>query len=222
MVQLHSARARVRIARPTSDVDIVLHVETGATTLTAVQRVLEELGYNLSLSIDAGAPAHRFVRGREQVDVMIADHVAPRIQPKLGGRRPFRMAGGTQALRRTVDCEVATLPGESVLISVPNQLGALVLKGAAYLEDSRDRERHLEDAAVLSICSTDPLAMAKEMRGSDRSRIGSLYKQLGNAAHPAWAIIDQDRRQYGRDVLRILSANNNFVPIKTLRKDKGP
>lgn len=34
MVQLHSARAALAVTRPTADVDIVLHVETPATTRT--------------------------------------------------------------------------------------------------------------------------------------------------------------------------------------------
>jgi hypothetical protein len=31
-----------------------------------------------------------------------------------------------------------------VVLSIPDVLGALVLKGAAYVEDSRDRDRHLD------------------------------------------------------------------------------
>lgn len=51
--------------------------------------VLGKLGYTLQQSIDADAPAHRFVRGGQQIDVMIADHLAPAKLPRIGGRRPF-------------------------------------------------------------------------------------------------------------------------------------
>ena len=42
--------------------------------------------------------------------------------------------GATSALRKTVNCEVTA--GEVVVVlSIPDVLGALVLKGAAYVED---------------------------------------------------------------------------------------
>lgn len=210
MVQLHAAVAGVAITRSTADVDIVVHVETGATTLRNMERKLADLGYVVSQSVDADAPAHRFVRGVEQLDVMIADHVAPRVQQKIAGRFPFRIPGGTQALKRTVDCMVELSNESSVTISIPNHLGALVLKGAAFLEDSRDRDRHLEDAAVLAVCATDPRAMAREMGGHDRSRVMALNNRLKDPAHPAWLLIDRDSRIFGQDVLNILVANHNF------------
>jgi hypothetical protein len=75
MVQLHSAAAGLPISRPTADVDIVLHIETGAATMSAVSAVLHSLGYELEPSIDHNAPAHRFVRSKQQIDVMVADHL---------------------------------------------------------------------------------------------------------------------------------------------------
>ncbi|MCX2747849.1 hypothetical protein OOZ51_08450 [Arthrobacter sp. MI7-26] len=77
MVQLHSARAALAVTRPTADVDIVLHLDTPATTVPQVQGVLAGMGYTLQTSIDSFAPAHRFVRGQEQVDVMVACVVEP-------------------------------------------------------------------------------------------------------------------------------------------------
>lgn len=197
MVQLHAVVAGVAFSRSTSDVDIVVHVETGATTLRSVERKLDDLGYVVSESVDAAAPAHRFIRGADQLDVMIADHVAPRARQRIAGRLPFRITGGTQALNRTVDCTVEIEDEPSVTISIPNHLGALVLKGAAFLEDSRDRDRHLEDAAVLAVCSKDPRAMAREMGGHDRSRVMALHNRLKDPAHPAWLLIDRDSRIFG-------------------------
>jgi hypothetical protein len=152
MVQLHAAAAGLAVSRPTADVDIILHIETGAATTAAVIGVLTDLGYTLETSIAHDAPAHRFVRGEQQIDVMIADHAAPSRVPTIGGRKPFKVAGGTQALQRTVNCRMTVDGDGPVLISIPNTLGALVLKGAAYLEDSRDKDRHLDDAVVL--CAT--------------------------------------------------------------------
>lgn len=82
-----------------------------------------------------------------------------------------------------------------------------MLKGAAYREDTKDRDRHLEDAALLSTIISDPLALVVELQGSDRSRIIGLYKQLSNLNHPAWALIEEDRRRDGLYALDILSRN---------------
>ena len=38
MVQLHAARAGVPLNRPTLDIDIVLHIETGAAVLNEVKK----------------------------------------------------------------------------------------------------------------------------------------------------------------------------------------
>ncbi|UZX01358.1 hypothetical protein F8G81_01035 [Arthrobacter sp. CDRTa11] len=105
MVQLHAATAGLAVSRPTADVDIVLHIETGATT-SSVAGVLNRLGYTLQKSIDKDAPAHRFVRDKQQIDVLVADHLPPAKLPTLGGRKPFKVAGGTQALQRTVNCRL--------------------------------------------------------------------------------------------------------------------
>ncbi|WP_245933735.1 hypothetical protein [Arthrobacter livingstonensis] len=207
MVQLHATAAGLAITRPTSDVDIVLHIETGATTSAKVTHRLIRLGYHLELSLDANAVAHRFRRGDDQIEVMIADHPAPKMVTIFGGRLPFRIPGGTQALKRTVDALIVSPTGEETLLSIPNQLWALVLKGAAYLEDSRDRGRHLEDAAVLSARISDPYDMLALLRGSDRSRITALHNALKDSASTAWLLLEEQYRQHAQDVLRILATN---------------
>lgn len=187
MVHLHAAVAGLAVTRPTADVDIVLHIETGAASTANVTGVLGSLGYHLHQSLDADAPAHRFVRGTEQIDVMVADHPAPKILPSLGGRRPFQIPAGTQALQRTVNCRVDLGDGDPVLISIPNTLGALVLKGAAYQQDKRDGRRHLDDSAVLLATVQRPLELVGQMKGSDRSRILVISSELSDPSHPSWA-----------------------------------
>jgi hypothetical protein len=218
MVQLHSAAAGLAVSRPTADVDIVLHIETGAATTSSVTAVLAELGYTLQESIDKDAPAHRFVRGKQQIDVMIADQMPEAKIPTIGGRKPFQVSGGTQALQRTVNCRLV-VDGDPVLISIPNALGALVLKGAAYREDSRDRERHLDDAVVLCATIKAPLATAKEMKGSDKSRVLTLYKVLEDPGHRSWQLLEGADRRPAMDALRILSSNLQLPPVNRLKKD---
>lgn len=163
MVQLHAAVAGMEVTRPTSDVDIILHVETGSVTAAELTDTLRTLGYALQTPIDDDSPAHRFVRGTEQIDVMVADHGIAKPPLLLGRREVFRVPAGTQALQRTIYCRINTDEG-AVMVSVPNTLGALILKGAAYREDSHDGRRHLDDAAVLAATLKDPLGMVPELR----------------------------------------------------------
>lgn len=217
MVQLHAAAAGLAVSRPTADVDIVLHIETGAATTTSVMTVLNRLGYALQQSLDHDAPAHRFVRGKQQIDVMVADHLAPALVPAIYGRKPFQVSGGTQALQRTVNCRMTADDGGPVLISIPNALGALVLKGAAYREDSRDRDRHLDDAVVLCATIRTPLDTAAQMKGSDKSRVLTLHGVLADPGHRSWQLLDPADRTPAMDALRILAANHSLPPANRLK-----
>jgi hypothetical protein len=80
-------------------------------------------------------PAYRYVRGPERggdkIDVMVADHAAPsRVQALPGGAPMLKVDGGTQALTRTMIIDIDNSSG-TLSISVPDELGALVLKSAA-------------------------------------------------------------------------------------------
>lgn len=217
MVQLHAAAAGLAVSRPTADVDIVLHIETGAATTASVIGVLNGLGYSLEKSISHDAPAHRFSRGDQQVDVMVADHLPPDRVPTIGGRRPFQVEGGTQALKRTVNCRMTADADGEVLISIPNALGALVLKGAAYREDSRDRDRHLDDAVVLCATIAEPFTVASQMKVSDRSRVLTLHGDLNDPTHRSWLLLDAADRTTGQDALRVLASNPSLPPANRLK-----
>lgn len=212
MVQLHAEIARIPAIRPTTDVDVVLHVETGLVSGPEVSYTLSQLGYELQPPLHKDSPAHRFTRKRdglkETVDVMVADHGISKPPLKIGGRDPFQVTAGTQALKRTANCQILDSAGDVIsTLSIPSPLAALVLKGAAYREDTRDRGRHLEDAALLSTIISDPIALVPELQGSDRSRIIGLYKHLSDLNHPAWESIEADRRRDGHYALDILSSN---------------
>ncbi len=206
MTQLHTIHHGLGIVRPTNDVDIVLHIETQRGVPNKVAAALEGLGYRFQPGIDErNNTAHRFLRGtstidlvaqagdEDQVDVLIADHPAPRVIEKLRGHEMIRIEGGTQALRRTVNARLEIVPGAVATISVPRPFGALILKAAAYTTDSRDRERHLFDAAALLACINDPFIERAEFTGSDRRRITKLVAHL-DAAHPAWRALPEVHR----------------------------
>lgn len=137
--------------------------------------------------------------------LMVPDHAGPAATRRLRGRPMFEAEGGTQALGRTMANEMQTGVDGPTRITVPDELGALVLKGAAYAADSRNRVRHLQDAAVLAACITDHATELGRMAGSDRKRLRMLAKALSDSTHPAWLVLDSSRTRASRDTLRILS-----------------
>lgn len=216
MVQLHAVHRRLDVIRPTNDVDIVLHIESTRGAPTAAAEALESLGYRLAPSIDPrNNTAHRFIRGgarvdlvasaTDTVDVLMADHAAPRVEEGLRGRSMVRVEGGTQALRRTVNARLEIVSGRITTVSVPDPFGALILKAAAYQTDTRDRERHLYDAAVLLCCIEDPYSDRERFAGSDRARLTVVQKALPDD-HPAWRRTPSAAGKDGRAALRLLCA----------------
>lgn len=215
MVQLHAIHHGVDAIRPTNDVDIVLHVETTRGVASEAARALESMGYQFRPSIDAGNDvAHRFTRGESRVDlvtsgqdvvdVLVADHAAPRVVEKLRGKDLMAIEGGTQALRRTINARLQITPGRTTTVSVPSPFGALILKAAAYQTDSRDKERHLQDAALLLAVIDDPYALRTQFTGSDRSRLRALAEAIPDNAR-AWRGLPAEPRADGQAALRILA-----------------
>lgn len=139
------------------------------------------------------------------VDVLMSDHPAPKVVERLRGRDMVRIEGGTQALRRTVNARMEIEPGTFTTISVPRPFGALILKAAAYTTDSRDRDRHLFDAAALLACIEDPFAERDDYAGSDRGRLATLEQALP-AGHLAWRQLPEPIRADAESALRILCA----------------
>lgn len=216
MAQLHGIHRGLGTLRPTNDVDIVLHVETTRGVASETARALESLGYELAPSIDERTnTAHRFKRGestidlvmsgQEVVDVLVADHAAPRVIEKLRGRTMVAIEGGTQALRRTVNARLEITSGRTTVVSVPSPFGAAILKAAAFQTDSRDRERHLQDAALLLAVIDDPYFEREQFTGSDRSRIQALANALSGDVRE-WRLLPAKWRINGQAALRILSS----------------
>lgn len=217
MAQLHGIHAGIDAVRPTNDVDIVLHVETTRGIASVTARTLESLGYELAPSIDEmNNTAHRFKRGEATIDVvtsgtdvvdlLVADHAAPRVVETLRGRTMIAIEGGTQALRRTINARLQIAAGRTTTVSVPSPFGALILKAAAYQTDSRDRARHLQDAALLLAVIEDPYAEREQFAGSDRSRLQTLARALPDSA-TQWRTLPTDARANGQTALRILNAS---------------
>lgn len=144
--------------------------------------------------------AYRFVHadGRK-IDVMIADHLPSRMKPRLAQMPAFAAPAGEQAIRRRDLYRLEFRGGKVVEIGVPDELGALVAKSAAYLVDSRDRGRHLDDCAVLLACIEDASAVDYASASTtDRKRIKATTDLLAAETHPSWANLDEPDRRNGR------------------------
>ncbi|MEG1561520.1 MAG: hypothetical protein RR323_03855, partial [Raoultibacter sp.] len=89
---------------------------------------------------------------------------------------------------------------------IPNLLGALVLKSAAYCADWRDRHRHLDDVALLSSLITDHKEVLDELHGSDRKRLRAAAEALSDPNDSAWMKLNPENQKAGQMTLHILSA----------------
>lgn len=203
MVQLHARAAGVDAVRPTDDVDALVDVMAGGVTVASIGETLRGLGFEIDEPGWDGAPAHRLRRGRDVIDLLVADHLPKHKHPRLAGRAAMATDGGAQALARTQ--RITVLDGDAtVALTVPDLLGALVLKAAAYAVDRRDRERHLRDAALLAALITDHRTELARLQGSDRKRLRVLREALADPLQDAWLLLPNFLQQRGRDTLRIL------------------
>ena len=71
------------------------------------------------------------------------------------------------------------------------------------MEDSRDRERHIDDAAILVCALTDPVADRTRIAGSDQRRIAALWNALQNLDHRSWIATGTKSRR-GHAALQVL------------------
>jgi hypothetical protein len=83
MAQLHSVMSGVAVIRPTDDLDMLLHIETATGLPAKAADQLEEVGYVFQPPRGRKSPAYRFTRDGDVIDVMAADHVAPRMRQPL-------------------------------------------------------------------------------------------------------------------------------------------
>lgn len=205
MVQLHARAAGVVEVRPTHDVDALIDVMAARVSVVSIADLLVSRGFEVVEPGWPDAPVHRLRRSDDVIDILVADHLPKRSQPRLHRHPVMPADGGAQALART---ERVTIDddGQTVELTVPDLLGALVLKGAAHMVDQRDPERHLRDAALLASLITDHRHELTRLQGSDRKRLRHLRDALGDPFDDAWLMLADDARLRGQDTIRILSA----------------
>jgi hypothetical protein len=172
--------------RATRDLDAVVDVRAVADVTRRAAQRLREAGFAPS----AEHP-HRFVRGREAMDLLAPDHLGRRADlTTIAPHVTTGVAGGSRALetRRPVEVEIAGI-GRAEL-EVPSLAGAIAMKAAAY--EARREGRDLEDLVRLLALVEDVEALRGELKPAERRRLGSI-SGLQDAARRAWSVaVDPD------------------------------
>ena len=214
MVQAHAILHGIPLIRPTDDLDVLLHIEMVPGLPGVANAAMEKLGYVLRGSMERKSHVYRYERARhgqlgeeyDVIDMMAPDHLGPKSQPRLRNHPMFHVTGGKQALSRLMTLALTTEAGAVIELKLPDELGALVLKGAAHMSDTTpQRDRHLSDAATLAACITDHAAERARLKGSDGKRLRHLAQHLADLRNPAWLRLPEPHRTAGQDTLRILS-----------------
>jgi hypothetical protein len=201
MVQLHAAIATLPAPRITRDVDCALHLETRAVSFPQAAQLLQDAGFRLNTDTRY---AYRFDRDHERIDLMCSDRYGVRRKPRYDGRPLFGIPGGTRALRETINVDAATVSG-GVRLVIPSIKGALVLKGAALQEDSRDRDRHAEDCVLLLACSIEPDELTRNLSPRSRARLRTAVRTLDENRSP-WLAHDAMVQALAQEALESVSA----------------
>lgn len=208
MVLTHGLAAGRTLPRTTGDVDVLADLIATSTGLEACVSAVEASGFEPVE--DNKGKVYRFKRASDEVtvDVLAPDHAPPRRSLRTRrNRQTIVVDGGRQALERGGVITVTSAEHGRADIPVPDLLGALVLKAAAWAADSRDRERHSGDAAFLASLIADPRAEVTRYHGSDRKRLRALDRgPLGRPDAPEWRALG-DAATDGYLAWRILADN---------------
>jgi len=209
MVAAHARRAGVMMRRPTDDVDALVDYMANRSSLTEARATLSMIGFQLSED-EQHAYRFRHVDGRK-VDLMVADHLPSRMSPRLDRRPAFEAPSGEQAIRRRDIYQLAFRSGTTAGLGVPDELGALVAKGAAWVADTRNRDRHLDDVAVLLACIADASDLDyASSSANDRKRVRVATGILSNESHPSWVNLDAVDRRRGQLNLKLIRQGFGF------------
>lgn len=203
MVYGHARAANLGSPRPTADADVLVDVVAARTSLNSVYAVIRNMDFDLDADY-AAAYRFRHLDGRV-IDVMVADHLPSHIRARLAGRPAFQAPAGQQAINRREVWRLEFSPQVTCLVGIPNVLGALVAKGAAWVVDSRNPERHLQDAATLLAAVGDPSTLDYSLSTSDRKRLRAIRGPLQDSRHPAWGLLDPDERLLGQQNLELIA-----------------
>lgn len=143
--------------------------------------------------------AHRFVRGQDVVDLLAPDHLGRRADVStVPPQTTTGIPGGSRALatRRIVD--VVPAGAGTFALPIPSLAGAIGLKVMAF--SVRRADRDLEDLVRLLALVEDVEALRRELKRTERRRLGSIAA-LRDPVHRTWRVLadpDDARAAYAR------------------------
>jgi predicted nucleotidyltransferase len=180
--------------RTTGDLDVIVDVRVVVDGMLQAAERLRQAGFEPS----AEHP-YRFVRGRDQVDLLAPDHLGPRAD--LATVPPLTMTqipGGSRALatRRLIPVDIVSVG--TAELPVPSIPGAIVLKLRAH--QARVERRDVEDLVRLLALVNDVEMVRAELKTSERRGLGAITA-LGDETNAAWDVVpdpDDARAAFGR------------------------
>ena len=197
MTYIHACRGGIEMPRSTDDADFLVNAIVNRSGLTAFSVAASQLGFELKRDERF---AYRFLHpdGRK-IDVMVPDHLPSHLRVRLAQLPALEVEGGQQAIDRRDLYELTFASGKTVTVGVPDEIGALVAKGAAYLVDRRNPSRHLDDAATIlaSITDASELDYRRSTR-SDRHRLRAIKDKLVDEISIHWVNVDPAARTRGQ------------------------
>lgn len=199
MTQVHALGSGITPPRTTRDVDLVVDIAIAPQRLAELAGQLRSIGFEPQVPDSRRGTLYKFLRGDDEIDVMVPDHLPQWMRPlRLMQRNAFEVDGGAQAVARREEFTVRGTT-RTAQIGVPNIVGALVIKSAAHRADQRERKRHLDDGATLlaAISAVNELPL-DPLSKNDRRRLGHLLDSLEDANDDSWLLLDDDERVRGR------------------------
>jgi hypothetical protein len=191
MVALHARRFGLTPARPTTDGDLLVDVQThGRSAMRQVADALVALGFVIDISPEG---VTRFTREAAKVDLLAPDGVGADVVTFPPGHA-VQAPGATQALERA-ETVLVIIGDEEMQIRTPTLVGAIVAKAAATsIPGTRDeRLRHQQDLAVLlSLAARLPIRpLVDELTKKDRTSLRSASAPwIDDDLHEAWFAVE--------------------------------
>lgn len=207
MIQLHAIMNGIT-ARPTSDADLLIDVISNKDNVRKVYNALKNLGFSLQTGL-TGYETRLRNQNNDVVDLLIADHTPKKLFGFLNifNTQLLSMPGGSQAINRSM---LVTLidrhENNEAMLRIPDLLGALILKSAAYKADNMgNREKHLYDAALIASLIDNPDSEASRLHSkNDYKRLRFLKSKLTKDSI-YWDTLDANHKLNGLDTLETLT-----------------
>lgn len=199
MVQAHAVRAGIEPARATSDVDVLISLRCRVSEIAAP---LLRAGFVAQVPNGTG-PFHRFRRDHDIVDIMVAASAG---SARWARRGVLRTPGATQTEQRQDVYLIEPATGRMpVRVRVPDSVGAVIVKAAAYRVDSRDRGRHLEDIVVLLAAADRAAFEVAVLTARDRHHLRPALTRLQDEFGSPWRQLERRESAFARARFRQLA-----------------